>query len=404
MAKQKFGKSNKNLGAIMNIAISCLVIKLDSLGGLQYRLKNIIEGFCECGHNVKIVQTPFAYNGSKHFYQKLGEYKVEPILIPYHISDKVKLCDIVRLYNFEIFDVLNQYELDILDTYDPYTRISKKHIPMVYSTNYLFPYLVNQIIYGGFRQSAFHILKVLCEQFTIYKSDMIIVENSNQKRWLNKWIKTSNQKINVILPGYDENTLEEIDKNNHNDFNEDELVILFVGRITYLKGVFELLKAFSNIYVSNKNYRLIYIGDGPDKRKLELLTIKLGLPNVVKFRGELCQLKTLEIVKQSHVFVLPSYNEGVPLSIIEAMVLKKPIIASNVGGISIHLIENNVNGVLIKPKNIKELENALNLLCSNQDIRKKYGLNSWKKANFLTNMKMVNDTLQTYEKTINQHR
>lgn len=389
-------KRDKN----MNIAISCLILQLDNLGGLQYRLKNLIEGFCEYGHDVKIIQTPFAYNGSRLFYKKIEKYKVEPIVIPYNINKKIKPIDILRLYNYKIMEVLENYQIDVLDTYDPYIRISKKHIPIIYSTNYFLPYLFNQIHYGGFRQSFFHILKVFCEQITIIKSDSIIVENENQKKWLKKWMKIPNTKINVILPGYDENTVSAVNNSELNNVGKEEVIIIFVGRISYLKGVLELLDAFSYINNSSKNYKLFYVGDGPEKKRLEFLSEKRGLSQNIKFFGEKSQLETLEIINQSDIVVLPSYNEGVPLSIIESMALKKPIIASDVGGISAHLIENYVNGILIKPKNVEELEKALRLVCTDPKIRIEFGLNSWKKAKNLTNMKMVDDTLKVYEEVI----
>ncbi|HHX69297.1 MAG TPA: glycosyltransferase family 4 protein [Gallicola sp.] len=381
----------------MNIAISCLTLQLDNIGGLQYRLKNLIEGFCERGHTVKIVQSPFAYKGSRLFYEKVEEYKVEPIIIPHNINKKIKPMDLLRMYNYKVFDILDKYHIDILDTYDPYIRIPKKHIPMIYSTNYFLPYIYNQIYYGGFKNSFFHILKVICEQVTIINSDSIIVENKNQKNWLNKWMNISNTKINVILPGYDENMVHAVNKSGFNSNVNEETRIIFVGRITYLKGVFELLDAFNNVNKSSKNHKLFYVGDGPDKKKLETIAKKRGISENVKFIGERSQVETIKIINQSDIVVLPSYNEGVPLSIIESMALKKPIIASDVGGISAHLIEDLVNGILIKPKNVKQLEKALRLVCTDPEVRIKFGLNSWKKAKNLTNMKMVNDTLQVYE-------
>ena len=97
------------------------------------------------------------------------------------------------------------------------------------------------------------------------------------------------------------------------------------------------------------------------------------------------------------VFVLPSYNEGMPLAILEAMSYGVPIISTNVGGIPT-LVENGVNGFIISPGDILHLENSLRLLISDVDLRQRMSDNNYNKIkseySIENNMKKIHKIYQ----------
>ena len=145
---------------------------------------------------------------------------------------------------------------------------------------------------------------------------------------------------------------------------DNQLTILFVGRVVKEKGIYELLDAFMKI--KQPTLKLIIMGnyDQSDKILLEYKENKS-----IEFLGEVRD-KNLkyQIYANSDIFVLPSHIEAMPMTILEAMASGLPIIATNVGAIP-EIIKNNYNGIIIHPNNVKELVNAIKKLVAMNDLR-----------------------------------
>ena len=112
-----------------------------------------------------------------------------------------------------------------------------------------------------------------------------------------------------------------------------------------------------------KLQKFIFVGDGPERKNLEQFVKENDLFNV-RFIGE-----TLDIgqyLKQIDVFVFPSLSEGLGVAIIEALIAKKLIIASNIGGIR-ELIQHNKTGVLIEPTNVDNLYKSIKWVLENKN-------------------------------------
>lgn len=154
----------------------------------------------------------------------------------------------------------------------------------------------------------------------------------------------------------------------------NEVNILFLGVLIKRKGVEDLLKvAKSIIYdevINNVNFRFIIGGIGSDKEKLVNYVVENHIENYVDFLGWIEGNDKERVLKSSHIFVLPSYNEGLPVSVLEAMSYGMPIIATDVGSTSEAVI-NGGNGILIQPGNARELSNALIALISDYELRLK---------------------------------
>lgn len=161
------------------------------------------------------------------------------------------------------------------------------------------------------------------------------------------------------------------------DIKDDEILILFVGYLDEFKGIFELVNAFGAIARENKNVKLMMVGAGPRKEDLLNIITRIGINDEVVFTGMIEHQNIHEYYQTADIFVLPSYTEGggPPLVIMEAMACGLPIIGTNVGGIP-EGVENNVNGFILPPKNVDQLNEKLNILIKNKDLRKKFGNNS----------------------------
>lgn len=160
------------------------------------------------------------------------------------------------------------------------------------------------------------------------------------------------------------------------DIEKDDIVFTFIGRLVKEKGIFELIEAFNELYKENQHVKLVLIGglldserDQESYNKLEELLKSPGVRHL-GFRND-----TPELLGASDVFVLPSHREGLPRSIIEAMGMGLPIIASNIRGCREEVFPGK-NGFLFEKENTNELYKAMKQMATDGEMRKKFSINS----------------------------
>ncbi len=157
------------------------------------------------------------------------------------------------------------------------------------------------------------------------------------------------------------------EKNNLLNINE-AVIILCLARIIKEKGIFELIEAFKNVYKKNKNINLIIAGDGSDFDSVEE-RVK-NCPNI-KLYGYVEGDNKIGLFEKSHIYCLPSYSEGLPISVLEAMAFGLPILTTPVGGLKGFLQENKM-GYFVKPKSVEGIESKLDILISDVMVRKQF--------------------------------
>jgi len=140
-----------------------------------------------------------------------------------------------------------------------------------------------------------------------------------------------------------------------------------VSRLVTDKGIGEIIEAFSRLAIDYPDDQLLIVGDGPEAKKFENQA-KVN-PNI-KLLGY--QKDPLEYVAGCDVFVHPAHHEGFGISLVEASMLSKPIIASSVGGI-VEIITDRETGLLVKEKDVESLQDAMKLLRNNETLRNKLG-------------------------------
>lgn len=154
--------------------------------------------------------------------------------------------------------------------------------------------------------------------------------------------------------------------------------IVFLGRIGEKKGVFDLLKAFAIVASNYPASRLLLGGDG-DLPGAVRLTEDLGLSGQVRLLGWVSGEAKYELLSRASIFVLPSYNEGLPMSILEALAAGLPIVSTPVGGIP-RAITSGLEGFLVNPGDIHALAERLIQLLADPDLRQRMGAAARKKA------------------------
>jgi len=149
--------------------------------------------------------------------------------------------------------------------------------------------------------------------------------------------------------------------------------LIFVGRLAGIKGVPLLLEALVRLRTAHPDVRLTLIGDGPERSALEAMTQAMDLSDIVTFTGYLGQTEVAEHLCQSDILVLPSFAEGVPVVLMEAMAARRPVIATRVGGVQ-ELVEDGISGLTIPPGDVDTLTSSIEKLLSDPDLCLKMGV------------------------------
>jgi len=155
---------------------------------------------------------------------------------------------------------------------------------------------------------------------------------------------------------------------------EKKKVIVSVGRLSPEKGHIILLRAFGRL--EQKDWHLSIIGDGPEMSVLEKEAIDLGVRDRVQFHGHIKDFAA--IMGESEVFVLPSYHEGFPNALLEAMSVPVACISSDCVAGPGEIINQGVNGLLVKPGDVDELAAAMELLINDPVLRENLATEAYK--------------------------
>ena len=158
---------------------------------------------------------------------------------------------------------------------------------------------------------------------------------------------------------------------------DNKLHLLYLGEISNRKGIYDLL----NVLKENKDYFqhkiILRIGGNSVDGDVNAFIAENELSSFVKYEGWVSGTKKTECLEWTDVYILPSYNEGLPIAILEAMSYSHPIISTNVGGIP-EILHSYENGILIEPGNKEQIKNALGFFVENPEKISEYGKNAYK--------------------------
>jgi colanic acid/amylovoran biosynthesis glycosyltransferase len=152
----------------------------------------------------------------------------------------------------------------------------------------------------------------------------------------------------------------------------DTIQILCVGRLVPSKGQYILLAAVERLVRSHANVRLRLVGDGPDRERLERAIASKGLGRCVTLEGSVNQDHIRDYYRQADIFVLPSFAEGIPVVLMEAMAMEVPCISTFVAGIP-ELVRNEIDGILIPPSDEQALAFSIGRLIEDPNLRRRLG-------------------------------
>ncbi len=143
---------------------------------------------------------------------------------------------------------------------------------------------------------------------------------------------------------------------------------LYVGRLAYRKGLFDLIEAFSSFCKTDMNVSLRIAGKGPLKQKLVALINEKNLASRIIFEDYVSKDRLIWLYQNAIATIIPSHYEGLPTVLLESMSCGTPAIATDVGGNS-EVVVSGKNGFLIPPKEPQKIVEAMQtLLASGQDL------------------------------------
>ncbi len=176
----------------------------------------------------------------------------------------------------------------------------------------------------------------------------------------------------------------------------DMKVVTSISRLVQDKGHDYLIRAVGDLKKKKEDFYLLIAGDGREKKNLEKLIRKSGLEKQARIMDT--RVDVTSILSVTDIFVHPAtYREGFGLVLVEAMVAKKPVIATNIRAVNA-LIRNRVNGFLAEPKSEKELAEAIEFIVANPKLTVSIVENAYQSATELYSIdRMVNELETVYE-------
>lgn len=225
----------------------------------------------------------------------------------------------------------------------------------------------------------------LLERKTVPLVDLFISNSYTIKKITGKVLKIPNEKIQVVFRGRNKKNYKDfINKSEKNKTKGDKFFLLNVSRLIPLKGQLDLIRSLPE--VSKKfNFELIIAGDGYYRENLEREIERLSLKDHVKIIGRTDNVRYF--LKKADVFVYPSYSEGLPGALIEAMMAGNIIISSNIPE-NLECVNKNC-AVIYKKGNVLELTESILKVLGNLNSYRSLGLNAQKRAYNLFDVKSI---------------
>lgn len=361
-------------------------------GGVQTHTLALKEEFEDRGHSIKLIfpREEFPQKKDKDTILLGGAFYVSSNASKANISFQVTPLVIKRMLKKENFDILHFQNLglflpiQVLDASNSLKEKGKKMLNIL--TLHAF-WDASKI----FRDWAF-LIDVLNKNI-LPKFDGVIAVSSpvlSQIKY-NGPIEIIPNGINLEIFHPKGKTIKK--------FSDGKVNILFVGRIEKRKGLIYLLEAFNILRKKHKNIRLIIVGDGERKDKMERLVKKKRIPDVF-FEGNVSNVNLPKYYRTADICCFPSvYGEAFGIVLLEAMATAKPVVAFANKGYR-EVLKADGAEFLSRPKDFNELSKKIEVLVKNKNLRKKMGEWGRREAKKYSWTKVADRTLNFYDKVL----
>jgi glycosyltransferase involved in cell wall biosynthesis len=235
-------------------------------------------------------------------------------------------------------------------------------------------------------------LERLIMKFVIRNSSLVLA----MTRHMEKEVLNQGKVRTAVVP-------DGVDYGYFREFPEQKRIkhsVLFVGRLINLKGVYDLLEAFRLLKLSIPTARLFIAGYGEEEKGMKRVVEEDGIGNVT-FLGKVDKEEVARYMKSCELMILPSYSEGFPLVLAEAMACGLPIVTTNVRGLP-EIVKDGVNGCLAEPGDCKNLAVKMRLLLEDNQKRGEISRRNVKEAKRYSWENVSNQIYQSLKEQVEQ--
>jgi glycosyltransferase involved in cell wall biosynthesis len=182
------------------------------------------------------------------------------------------------------------------------------------------------------------------------------------------------------------------------DLPPDAIILVAAGRLTWAKGYEDLISALKLVIEEDQRVYCLVAGEGELRQKLETQIESVGLTKHIILLGHLPRMEVLSLMEAGDIFVMPSRSEGTPIALLEAAALKKPILATSVGGIP-ELLKDGDECLLVPSPDLPNLVNGLRRLIRDKGLAERLAENAHRRVlqDFTLNAQAL-ATIQSYNR------
>ncbi len=231
--------------------------------------------------------------------------------------------------------------------------------------------------------------------FVYKKTQFVVVSESTLSEFIDRGFNKENFSIIYNAIEQTEYPMQVCKKN-------IDFTITYFGRLKKYKSVNHLFYAFAKIHKINPKAKLVIIGRGDFKDKLENLSLRLGINNNVTFYGFVSKDEKSLLLSQSHIVVNTSIKEGWGITNIEANACGTPVISANVPGLK-DSVKNGISGLLYEYGNIEQLTNTIEKVMKDSNLLQTLEVGAVEWASTFSWDKSANEMLDEIEKVIKSH-
>lgn len=343
------------------------------IGGMEKYSEELHENFAKRGHHITVFTPRLPLTAPQE--ETRGNIRI----LRYPAFDIIFNYPLPKIWTKEFWQQwkqINQEEFDLaISTLRFFVQplfalffAKRHHIPSLH-IEHCSDYVKNTLLISFISR----LVDMTIGRFTLSRADSIVTPSQSAARFVEK---LANKKSTVIYRGMPFAEIDSIppDQNLRIEAG-DKKIITYVGRLIYGKGVKHLLEAVA--FLKRSDIILVIIGDGPERLPLEQYARENGITSQIKFLGNIPFSRVISFLKSTDIFVNPSYNEGLPTSVLEAGACYRAMIATNVGGTP-EILTNNQSGLIIEPHSTAAIQKALETLLDNPLRRQELGENARK--------------------------
>ena len=264
-------------------------------------------------------------------------------------------------------EIIKREKIDVLDCHNAivsvFARLAAKNKKVLYTPHSFF-------FYDGCPKKNDIIYKNVEKYFSRY-TDVLVCINKEDYQAASK-MPVRGKALYVPGVGVNVNKIKELPVTREkycDEFNipVDSLIMISVGELIERKNHISALRAFKEANINNSYY--IICGIGKLNKELKEEVKKLNIEDKVVFTGY--RDDVIQIMKASDIYVFPSFQEGLPVALMEAMACGLPCIVSKIRG-NVDLIDENKGGFLFNPNDYIEISNKMKLIAKDKEVRMKF--------------------------------